>query len=379
MKELFHEADNLQNENKKYWPLNTIYFYLTGDCNLACRHCWISPRFQKTSVSSQSLDYKLIPSIIAEAKPLGLSGVKLTGGEPLIHPSIREILKLISREDLNLVIETNGVAITREIADLIRYTKNPFVSVSLDGAVADIHDWIRGVPGSYEKTVKGIGLLVESGIRPQLIMTLMRKNVDQIKDVIDLAEQLGASSVKFNILQPTERGKALHEQGMNLPIEELVRIGSWIENLARKGSAPRLIYGHPIAFRPLNRLFGQEGSCTICAIHHIIGVLSDGSYALCGIGQNVPEMVFGNARTDHLSDIWENHPILNEIREKIPRDLKGICRECAMKNLCLGCCAAQNFYSERDFMGSFWYCESAYQKGLFPVSRLKPVSQDGYQ
>ena len=81
-------------ENQTY-SLNQIYFYMTEGCNLRCRHCWISPEYQTQDGSSNSLDFTLFQSIIEQAKPLGLSEVKLTGGEPLLHPQIKEILQWI--------------------------------------------------------------------------------------------------------------------------------------------------------------------------------------------------------------------------------------------------------------------------------------------
>jgi SynChlorMet cassette radical SAM/SPASM protein ScmF len=367
----FTQVIHSEEADQKNWNLQTIYFYLTGDCNLACRHCWISPRYQKTTVSTNALDFDLIPSIISEAKPLGLSCVKLTGGEPLIHPEIHRIFRLLKKEGLGVVLETNGVAVTHRIAEELQGFKNPFVSVSLDGSDPETHDWIRGVPGSFQQAGEGVKILVEHGLKPQIIMTLMRKNVNQIEEVMDLAENLGAGSVKFNILQPTARGKTMHERGENLSIEELLQVGAWIEDEVSRKRSISLIFGHPAAFKPLNRLFGEKGSCNTCNIHHIIGVLSNGSYAVCGIGQNVPEMILGNARDHCLAGVWEHHPLLKKIRTEIPKNLKGICNECLMSNICLGSCVAQNFYSNNDLLAPFWYCKSAYQKGLFPATRVK--------
>jgi molybdenum cofactor biosynthesis enzyme MoaA len=78
------------------YPLNQIYFYLTEGCNLRCRHCWIAPKYQSEGNTYPALDLDLFKSIIEQAKLLGLTGVKLTGGEPLLHPAINEILEHIS-------------------------------------------------------------------------------------------------------------------------------------------------------------------------------------------------------------------------------------------------------------------------------------------
>jgi radical SAM protein with 4Fe4S-binding SPASM domain len=117
-------------------------------------------------------------------------------------------------------------------------------------------------------------------------------------------------------------------------------------------------------------MYGREGSgCSICGIYGILGVLANGSYALCGIGETVPELVFGHASKDALSDVWSGNPVLREIREGLPRRLGGICGNCLMKGVCLGSCIAQNYYRDRDLWAPNWYCVEAHRGGLFPESR----------
>jgi len=353
------------------FPLNQIYFYLTKGCNLRCRHCWIAPAFQGPGRSYESLDLGLFRDIIAQAKPLGLSTVKLTGGEPLIHPDIAGILDHIRSEDLFLVVETNGVACTPELAAAMRSCKEPFVSVSLDAAEAEIHEWVRGVPGCFDAAVTGLRTLVAAGFRPQVIMTLMRRNMDQMEKVVRMAESLEASSVKFNLVQPTARGELMHRAGETLTVAEMVEIGRWVEQDLSKSTRLRLLYSHPNAFRPLGRILGRDGDgCGVCGILSILGVLGDGTYALCGIGETVPELVFGHARTDRLEDVWNSNPVLLEIREGLPRKLEGICASCLMKAGCLGSCIAQNYYRSKNLWAPFWYCEMAHGQGLFPEGRI---------
>jgi len=353
--------------------LNQIYFYLTEGCNLACRHCWIAPKFQLGGQEYPSLDFELFKSIIDEARPLGLSGVKLTGGEPLLHPRIADILEFIRTSGLNLVMETNGILCTAEMAKRIRGCKNPFVSVSVDSPDASVHDWVRGVAGSFERSVDGIRNLVKEGLKPQIIMTMMRCNKDHVEDMVRLAESLGASSVKFNVVQPTARGEDMHRQNETLSISELVSLGKWVEDVLQEKTVLRLLFHHPAVFRALSHIFGDRPSgCGTCGIMGIIGVLQDGSYALCGIGESVPELVFGNAAKDRLEDVWRNTPILNELREGLPKRLEGICAECVMSSRCLGSCVAQNYYRSKSLWSGFWYCEEADKAGLFPETRKAP-------
>ena len=111
---------------KQKFPLNQIYFYLTEGCNLRCRHCWIAPKHQAEGKAATALAYDLFRHIVDQAKPLGLSGVKLTGGEPLIHPRIKEILDYLRGQDLTVTIESNGIACTTELAAKIRACKKSF-------------------------------------------------------------------------------------------------------------------------------------------------------------------------------------------------------------------------------------------------------------
>jgi len=359
-------------ENRTY-PLNQIYFYLTEGCNLRCRHCWIAPKYQSEGDSSGSLDLDLFKSIIEQAKPLGLTGVKLTGGEPLLHPDIKEIIEYIRTEDLRLIVETNGVLCTPELAEKLAACKDPFVSVSLDGAEAVTHEWVRGVEGCFDEAIEGLRNLVNAGLNPQVIMALMRHNKDQMESIVRLAERSGAGSVKFNIIQPTARGERIHFSGETLDIEELVDLGNWVENTLSTATDLNLYYDHPIAFRPLSKMFGNNGDgCGVCSVLSILGVLANGSYALCGIGETVSEFVFGHVSADPLEDIWNKSAVLLELREGLPHRIEGICGDCLMKGICLGSCVAQNYYRSRRIWAPYWFCEEAYKQGLFPETRLLP-------
>ena len=270
-----------------------------------------------------------------------------------------------------MTLETNGILLTLELARLIARCKNPFVSVSIDSPDAKIHDVFRGVPGSFEKAKIGIKNRVSVGLKPQIIMTLMRTNKNQLEEIIKLAESLGAGSVKFNIVQPIARGEAMHKGKETLDIRELVELGRYVDDELSRKTSLKLFYDHPLAFRRLSRIFGTNNSgCGVCGVLGILGVLADGSYALCGIGETVKELVFGHIVQDSLSDVWNGTPILKELREGLPNRLEGICGDCLMKHRCLGSFIAQNYYRGKDLWQPFWYCAAAYNEGFFPETRL---------
>ena len=352
---------------RKY-PLRYIYFYLTAGCNLNCRHCWIRPTLKTGINSSAVLDFDLFRSIIKQAKEIGLLSVKLTGGEPLSHPQIKNILKFIQAENLQLMVETNGTLCTSTIAREIAKCPRHDISVSLDGKDALTHENIRGVKGCFESAKEGIRNLVREGIRPQIIMSLMPENVSQIVDVAHLAKSLGAKSLKLNIVQPSGRGREMHDAEETLDINTLVSLGKWIEKRLGPLMPLRIMYSHPPAFRCLREIFMPRANCNILAV---LGVLADGKYALCGIGATIPEFIFGYAGIDSLKDVWNNTSLLQEIREGLPYRLEGICRDCIMRGvICPGYCLAQNYNVSKNIWAPFWYCQEAYKQGLFPKNRL---------
>jgi len=349
-------------------PLGQVYFYLTQGCNCRCRHCWVEPRFDPKAALG-TLPVETFAAVIREAMPLGLRGVKLTGGEPLLHPRILDILGIVRREGPRLTAETNGMLCTPEVAAAIARIPDSHVSVSLDGVDPGTVDRIRGVRGAYSGAIAGIGRLVDAGIRPQLIMSLLRSNVGQAEEFLSLAQRLGAASVKFNIVQPIARGGRLHQDGDTPGIRELIELGRSLEEKQKSEAWPRIIFDIPPAFISLRQL--TEDGTVPCGIRGIIGVLPTGEYALCGIGELIPELVFGAAGKQALADIWLRNESLASIRKGLPGRLQGVCGRCLLKGRCLGKCIAQNYYRSRSLFAPHWFCERAEEEGLFPQTRLR--------
>jgi SynChlorMet cassette radical SAM/SPASM protein ScmF len=184
-----------------------------------------------------------------------------------------------------------------------------------------------------------------------------------------MAEKLGAASVKFNVVQPTARGEKLHEVRETLNVAELIELGRHVElELAPKTNL-QVFFDYPQAFRALNRIAKGDG-CGVCGILGILGVIASGHYALCGIGEQVPDLVFGEVGRDRLEVVWREHSILNALRGGLPERLEGVCSHCLMKRRCLGSCVAQNYYSTGSLWAPFWLCKQAEEVGLFPGSRL---------
>lgn len=349
-------------------PLHTFYVYLTSGCNCACRHCWIVPA---ASGAGAFLDPALLRTAIEQALPLGLQALKWTGGEPTLHPRFPELLAMQRDYALAGRLESNGMLIDARLAGLLRAAGVDGISISLDGARAATHDAIRGVPGGFARTCAGIRALVAAGYRPELILTLQRANVTELATYFELAAQLGAGSVKLNVLQPLLRGADLAASGETLDLPELLALAGWLQKGTAVTAAVPVNLDVPLAFRPLGALLdGSAGG--LCDIAHILGVLPGGAYALCGIGSHVAELVMGDIGTDDLAEVWCRHPLLNDLRRGLPKKLQGICAECLMKAACRGSCVAANYQAGGDLFAAHWFCRRAAELGLFPVSRRAP-------
>jgi hypothetical protein len=145
--------------------LHSFYLYLTSGCNLACRHCWVKPRFTNGRPEPlECIDPELLFTAVTEAKTLGLTSAKLTGGEPLFHPRFVDIVNGLSGLGIDMNMETNGVLITPELAVFLKNdTKIDFISVSLDDDEPESHDAFRGVEGAFDATLRGLDALREAG------------------------------------------------------------------------------------------------------------------------------------------------------------------------------------------------------------------------
>lgn len=351
-------------ENPSY-PLTSLYLYLSDQCNLSCQHCWISPSFSQTPTNGVPLAY--LKQVIIDAKSIGLQSVKLTGGEPFLYKDINALLTFLASEDIAVIIETNGILFNRPLLESLRSCDVDQISVSLDGATAEIHDEIRGVKGCFDRTLDGLGLVSEYGFRFQIIMTLQRKNSQEIQGLISLSKELGAGSLKINHLVPCGRGKRVFRNKENLSPDELVHLYQVVEKERSSHGNLDVIFDIPVALRSIEDI--KKGGIIECNILNILGILASGDFSICGIGQTVDELRMGNLYQDSIIDIWQNAGILRDLRESLPRQLKGICGDCLFKFQCLGGCRANAYALNKDLYASYFLCQESYDLGLFPTSR----------
>jgi SynChlorMet cassette radical SAM/SPASM protein ScmF len=362
-------------------PLRAFYLYMSNSCNLACRHCWITPHWVNGRPDpGDVIDAEDLRAAVREAKPMGLSSAKLTGGEPLLHPRFLEIVDMLSAEGLSMNMETNGTLLTAEVARHLKDESNvSFVSVSIDGADAETHDAFRGVDGAFEAVLRGLDHLVDAGYEnAQVIMSAHRGNRDQVEDVVRLAAAHGAGSVKVNPVTNSGRGAAMHERGEGLGFEERMALGRYVYDKLRpclraEGLSIGLVLNAPLALMPIGELMRRNGCTGDCGVLGILGLLGSGEIVLCGIGRTIPELVYGRLGEDSIRDIWLTHPTILELRRVLADEesYPGICGECVMAKRCRTGCVAQNFVDGRRLVWPDALCAEAARRGVFPATRRR--------
>ena len=93
------------------WNVDTLWWIITGTCNLSCKHCYIDAPSNKY----KQLTFNQCLDVVKQAKEAGKKAF-ITGGEPFFRPDLMKIIDKIHEAGLNLVgIETNATLLTKTI------------------------------------------------------------------------------------------------------------------------------------------------------------------------------------------------------------------------------------------------------------------------
>jgi len=356
-------------------PLHHITFYDHNARGLDCRHCSAGPICASNGSHQSPLPSSAILSAVREALPLGLRTVQFSGGKILQHPEITTLLEQLEALNLGIIMETDGTGLTAELAQRLAGYSGYQILLGLDGTDAATHDSLHE-HGSYEKVIQALEYLNRAGQLMQIVFTVQRNNLGQIMDMVRLAEQSGASSLRFVTPRPSYANRSNGNGHFNslpssetLAVEELIALGWRVERKMAPSTSVRLFFDQPPVFRGLhpNAPIEDQGLCNILTS---LAVLNSGEYAICGLAEHTPELIFGKISSDALAQIWSDHPILRTLRSGLPTQLQGICDRCSMKTSCLGNCPVENYMRTGSFFGAYWFCEAADRAGLFPAGRL---------
>jgi len=205
-----------------------VSWNLTYRCNLACEHCYLDaggtplppqrakdarrgPRLVGTENFADRSElgtdecFRVIDEIAAFA-PECLT--ILTGGEPLLRRDILEIVRRAAERGLWVVVGTNGVSITENLARRLAEAGARGLSLSLDALDPDRHDRFRKVRGAWRNTVEGAEILNRTGLPFIVQTTAGSHNLGELDAIADFAhDRLAAKVWNLYFLVPTGRGQ----------------------------------------------------------------------------------------------------------------------------------------------------------------------------
>jgi radical SAM protein with 4Fe4S-binding SPASM domain len=310
---------------------------MTTACNLRCIHCHTSGG--KPAADELTTD---------EAKRLldQLAGVSefrmmaFTGGEPLVRSDLFELLAYSQALGFTNTMATNATLIDDAVARRLRRCGVVIAAVSLDGFDAATHDFVRGQPGVFEATLRGIRALRWAGILLHINITAMEYNMDQIEPLMTLVDELGTGILLMYQLVPVGRGRGIGEAALDLSANErLIRFiaqaqrttRAIVEPVAGPQYWPFLLQRSGIDDGPLLRL-AETVFHGCSAGRGFVYIKPNGEVWPCPF----VEVSCGSVRQTPFSTIWATSPVLKNLREREER-LQGRCSECAYRRLCGGC------------------------------------------
>jgi radical SAM protein with 4Fe4S-binding SPASM domain len=388
-----------------------ISWNLTYRCNLACEHCYLdaggtpqvgTENFADRSELGTEECFRVIDDIAAFA-PECLT--ILTGGEPLLRRDILDIVRRAAERGLWVVVGTNGVSITENLARRLADAGARGLSLSLDALDPDRHDRFRMVRGAWRNTVEGAEILNRTGLPFIVQTTAGSHNLGELDAIADFAyERLSTKVWNLYFLVPTGRGQFVSDMTPTQYDEVLASlyriqrkydrrmlvnakcaphyIKTVLENarLRAEGVEPASAFakvpaeseGTPVdaasggsswpSLPGIRTYSGGAGGCP--AGTHYMGIRPNGDVTPCPY---LPVFA-GNLRRAALADLWTSSELFTGIRRR--SSLGGRCGDCEMNGHCGGC-RARAYGMTGDLMAEDSLC--THTPGTFAGSPLLAI------
>jgi radical SAM protein with 4Fe4S-binding SPASM domain len=357
-----------------------VSWNLTYRCNLACEHCYLdaggtpqvgTENFADRSELGTEECFRVIDEISAFAPECVTI---LTGGEPLLRRDILEIVRRASERGLWVVVGTNGVSITENLAARLAEAGARGLSLSLDALDPDRHDLFRNVRGAWRNTVEGAGILNRTGLPFIVQTTVGSHNLGELEAIADFAhDRLAAKVWNLYFLVPTGRGQFVSDitpAQYDEVLGSLYRIQRKYNGrmLVNAKCAPHYIktvlekaQGDPLPAQ-IRTYSGGAGGCP--AGTHYMGIRPNGDVTPCPY---LPVFA-GTLRSSSLADLWTSSELFAGIRRRT--SLGGRCGECEMNGHCGGC-RARAYGMTGDLMAEDPLC--THTPGTFAGSPLLAI------
>jgi len=337
-------------------PPGMLTLAVTGACNLVCSHCWV----RAGEVSSHAhVPLRTLRQLVEEFAAIGGQGVRITGGEPLCHPHLLDMLQhSCSLGFKTVALQTNAMLLRDEHVAALRELDYPGLSiqVSLDGATAQSHDLVRG-EGAFSGALQGIVRLVQGGLagRVSVFFTEMRHNIGEIPELLALADEMCIGSVVTGAMVKCGRAS---ESALLAPPE----VKQYLDLLER--------YDRDARFRELYRKIGtvaalewragdavRQGSCTFVENPYLTPSGRLYPCLLCHCDEFSVSGVFEKGLTAALAEgtpLWSSLLRISRSRSDVIEE----CRDCLGKQSCAGGCMGRAWGSCGNLLAADDRCEA---------------------
>ena len=318
---------------------------LTYACNLACVHC-LSSSGRRDPRELTTAECK---AVIDELERMQVFYVNIGGGEPTVRSDFWELVDHATAHHVGVKFSTNGVKISRDIAQRLAASDYVDVQISIDGATAAVNDVVRG-EGSFAIAMQAMEHLRDAGLEGFKISVVMtRHNVDQLDAFKAIADRFGAQ-LRITRLRPSGRAVDVWD-GLHPTAAQQHQLYSWL-----------LAHG--------------EGVLTGDSFFHLAGFgESLPGLNLCGAGRVVclidpvgdvyacpftihEEFLAGNVREPGgFRQVWRDSELFTELRR--PQSA-GACASCSSYDACRGGCMAAKFFTGLPLDGPDPECVKGY-------------------
>ncbi|WP_146066842.1 radical SAM/SPASM domain-containing protein [Candidatus Venteria ishoeyi] len=358
--------------NQEHAELSLLAINLTRRCNLACAHCYLDADTLRKH-NPDELSTQAVCDLLDDVATLNHGTmVVLTGGEPLLRRDLEAIVEHGTKQELAIVLGTNGALLTRQRAKSLQQAGLMGVGISVDSLNPEYHDKFRGQNGTWQQTMNGIENCRRIGLSFQIHFSITDDNADELPAMIEFAQLSGARVMNIFFLVCTGRGESFsninptrYEQSLKQIIQAQA---DFPDLIIRPRCAPHFkrVAWQQNSDSPLNQISGREGDGCIAGIHYA-RVKADGGVTACPYIENE----VGHIRQQKFSTIWQQAQDFQQLRQ--PK-LSGRCGVCEYQQLCGGC-RARPVAVGKSLMDEDNFCAYVPQGG----SMIQALSDDAYK
>lgn len=206
-------------------PLSFFFLELTPACNNACPGCGNVFASDRSCPPFSAAEWATVVERLAPYQPR----LRLTGGEPTMHPEFEQIVNHVQSLGFPFTIFSNArwQDPDRVLDCLSGVSSLEGILVSLHGARAESHEAFTNTPGSFEETVINIQRATEAGIGVVTSTVITHQNCQEVEELVALSQELGADHAVFSryVGQPLPSIEA-NEQELRVAVQAMERVGN---------------------------------------------------------------------------------------------------------------------------------------------------------